>query len=147
MVDLYAVARRMNQGANEQAVHAIAATQLSLARLKLLHMLARPHTKPPTIARIAGLLEIDQSHATDVVTGLEKQHLVDRIPDEQDGRVRRVVITPRGRHVVDELDRAMLGRVESFARTLTADQRRTLARLVAELNQRPDINALRPADE
>jgi DNA-binding MarR family transcriptional regulator len=140
---LYAVARAIHAGAPERLVHAIADCHLSLNKLKLLHILARPHKRAPRIARVAQLLGISSTMAAVLVRELDDDRLVDRIDDERDGRSKRVVITPRGREILGQLERQGIGDVERFLATLTAGQRRLLMRAVDELVKRPEIAELR----
>jgi len=145
-LDLYAVLLRAQAGATEGVVHAIAESRLSLTKLKLLHILERPHERPPRLKQISRLLAVDDSAATRLVRELEQARLVDTIDDEDDRRQRRVVITPKGRDVVDRLDRARVRDLTAFVRTLGARERELLTRAMRALAQRPDIAELRPAD-
>lgn len=146
-LDLYAVILGAQRGATEDVVHAISEASVSLTQLKLLHILARPHRRPPRISRVGELLAIDQSHAARVVRGLEREDLAHNIDDEDDRRVRRVVITEKGRELVVQLDRRRIRELSAFRRTLTADQRRLLDKATAAIVRRPELAALRPAEE
>lgn len=141
--DFYATVRAAITGGSENHVSAVAAGELSLNKLRLLHMLSRPHRRPPTITRVASLLGMEVSPAARLVDQLDDARLVDRVPDDENRRLRRVVITARGRAVTDELDHVLLRNVDRFARTLRGDERQLLdgARAVA---RRPDVAALRP---
>lgn len=141
--DFYAVIRAAITGASENHVHAVAGGELSLNKLRLLHMLARPHRRPPTITRVAGLLGMTVSPAAKLVDQLDDAGLVDRIPDEDNKRLRRVVLTPRGRAELEQLERVLLRNVDRFARTLTGDERDLLAGARAVTARRPEVAALR----
>lgn len=136
----------MHAGGHERAVHAIAGAKLPLSALKLLHILARPHKTPPTVRRVGLMLEVTPERATRLLAQLDEEGLVDRIPDETDGRVKRVLITSKGRRLLDELDAAYLGNIEQFVRTIPLEQRRRLARAIAPIAARPDISELRPKE-
>jgi len=145
-LDLYAVILRIHEGATEDVVHAIADGKVSLSKLKLLHILARPHSRPPRVRQVASLLELDPSPTSRLLHELDQERLVDRVEDEDDGRVRRVVITPKGRELLEQLDRARIRRLEQFIRGLNTAERNLLRRALAELLKRPDVAALRPSD-
>ncbi len=117
---------RVHAGCGEDRLHAIADTRLSLSKLKLLHILARPHQRPPRLKRVGALLGVDDSAATRLVNELDQARYVDRIADEQDQRVKRVVITPRGRELLEQIDRAGVRGVERYVRALSARRRRLL---------------------
>lgn len=144
-VDLYALIRRARAGANEQLNVAQADCRLSRSKLRLLHILARPHQHPPRIARVGELLGGMKSGATTVlVAQLDRDRLVDRIPDEQDQRVKRVVITPKGRKLLEDQEHVGVGDTRRFIATLTPEQKRALRQALDELLQRPEIAELRP---
>ena len=145
-VEFYAVCRRAHEGAGEHTVHAIAGEGLSLAKLKLLHILARPHDRPPRISRIGDLLGVTDSSATKIVTQLEAARLVDRIADEDDARVKRVVITSNGREAIERVDQAHVGNAQRFFRELSAEERKQLRRAIGLLVKRPDVARFLPAD-
>ena len=145
-LDLYAVILRIHAGATEDVVHAIAEGKVSLSKLKLLHILARPHSRPPRVRQVASLLELDPSPTSRLLNELDQERLVDRVEDEDDGRVRRVIITPAGRELLERLDRARIRQLEQFVRGLNTAERNLLRRALAELLKRPDVAALRPGD-
>jgi len=145
-VEFYAVCRRAHEGAGEHTVHAIAGERLSLAKLKLLHILGRPHERPPRISRIGDLLGVTDSSATKIVTQLEQARLVDRIADEDDERVKRVVITPRGREAIERVDQAHVGNALRFFRELSGPERKALERALGLLTKRPDVARFLPSD-
>lgn len=145
-LDLYAVFLSAHKGSTEDLVHAIADGGQSMTKLKLLHILARPHTRPPRISRVAELLHVVENRATRVVAQLDRDRLVDRVDDEDDKRVRRVLITEKGRELVADLDRRRIRDLETFARRLTPEQRRALERGLRPLLARPDVAELRPVE-
>jgi DNA-binding MarR family transcriptional regulator len=144
--DLHAVLRHVYAGAAEFTLHANCETGLSENKLKLLHILARPHTRPPDISRVAAMLEVKSGPATRIVQELDKARLVDSTPDEDDARVRRVRITPAGRRIIDDLNLACIRSPALFIRTLRVDERRLLRRFLDPVLGRPEIKALRPEE-
>lgn len=144
--DLYAVILRSHEGATEAMVHAIAASGVNLSKLKLLHILARPHRVAPTIHEAGLLIQQSTTQATRLASQLDEAGLVHRIDDENDKRVKRVKITQKGRELLEELDRARIRQLKRFLRSLSADERRALRRALDELVKRPDVAALRPVE-
>ena len=61
---------------------------------------------------------------------LEARGLIDRRPDPEDGRVRRVRLTDRGRHRVDAAVTDLLDRERRLLEALSEPDRNTLARLL-----------------
>jgi DNA-binding MarR family transcriptional regulator len=143
---LYGVSLAIHAGGGERLAHAIADSGLSLAKIKLLHILARPHSQPPMIARVAALLGVSTHGAHYIVNSLERQRYVDLIDDEEDARVRRVILAPKGRETIERLDRAQLGQVERFAHALSPAEHKALERAVDELVKRPEIARLVPPE-
>lgn len=130
--------------ASEDHVHAIADSRLSLAKLKLLHILRRPHGRPPRLTRVSQMLGMRSGATSTLVDELDQARLVDRIPDEEDGRVKRVVITPKGREQLERLDHALVRDLDKFIRDLDAERKRGLLRELEPLLERPEIAELRP---
>jgi DNA-binding MarR family transcriptional regulator len=146
-LELYAVTRRAYEGGSERTVHAIAGEHQSLSKLKLLHILARPHQRPPRITRIAVLLDVTGPQGTKVVSELERDRLVDRIDDEDDGRVKRVLITPKGRELLSRVDQAMIGHAQRWIGELSGEEREQLAKTLSLLARRPDVAQYLPGHD
>ena len=69
---------------------------------------------------------ISQPSMTQLVQRLERQELVTRLPDPDDGRVSLIGITARGRMLIDERKRIRRDRLRQLLATLTPDERCTL---------------------
>lgn len=76
----------------------------------------------PTIGALAEALGITQQGASKAVRELEAMGYVERVPDDSDGRIRRIVMTPRGADLVER------------ARTLRRDLEAELERAVGRRN-------------
>ncbi len=88
----------------------------------------------PTVGELAGLLDITQQGASKVVVELESLGYVERRPDLDDSRVRRVALTALGRTVIErgrtaraKLEAELLADIGPRAMKAT---RRTLLRLL-----------------
>lgn len=102
------------------AVHAIlgrvgADYHSSIIQVRLLGIL---RDREPTMAALARFLGLDKSSITGLVGRAERQGLVRRAADPQDGRSVRVTATARGREVAaafaKEVDRQVSALVEDF---------------------------------
>jgi DNA-binding MarR family transcriptional regulator len=73
------------------------------------------------------------------VDGMFRRRLITRVEDEQDRRVRRVAITPKGERLIAKLVSLRLAGLEAFASTLTAPQRRKLDAALEALLEKEEI--------
>jgi len=143
--DLYAVVVTVHSACSEDLLEAIAGLDLTFNEIKLLHLLARGR-RPPRIKQVALLLGVAAASASRIVEDLDDKHLVDRVPDERDGRVRYVVITGRGREALQQLATVRLAAVEQFTDGLSPLEREKLVPALRELCRRDAIAARRPTD-
>jgi DNA-binding MarR family transcriptional regulator len=96
---------------------------------------ARPH-QVGDLAERFGVSVPSMSRAVD---SLVKGKLATRLEDPDDRRVRRVAITAKGKELVDTLLVVRQAGLETFAESLSADQRRKLDAAVDSLMDREDI--------
>jgi DNA-binding MarR family transcriptional regulator len=96
---------------------------------------ARPH-QVGDLAERFGVSVPSMSRAVD---SLVKGKLATRLEDPDDRRVRRVAITAKGKELVDTLLVVRQAGLETFAESLSADQRRKLDAAVDSLMDRDDI--------
>ncbi|HTX70043.1 MAG TPA: MarR family transcriptional regulator [Thermoleophilia bacterium] len=80
------------------------------------------HVSPPTVSKM--------------LTTMEKTGLVERRPDEADQRLTRVYLTPAGHERSDQMGEAVGEYVNATFATLSARERRDLARLLDKLGAR-----------
>lgn len=93
--------------------------------------------QPMAMSDLADRLLCDASNVTGIIDRLEARGLVERHPDPDDRRVRRLVLTPAGR----ELWQAHHDRVYTdcpYVDTLDGDDRRTLHRLLRKMAEAGD---------
>ncbi|MCD6672484.1 MAG: MarR family winged helix-turn-helix transcriptional regulator [Burkholderiaceae bacterium] len=74
----------------------------TLARFDVLAQLARP-PEEPTMGELSQRLMVTKGSITDVIGRLEAAKLVERRRDDDDARVQRVRLTPRGRRLAAEM--------------------------------------------
>jgi MarR family transcriptional repressor of mepA len=108
--------------------------ELSHAQSFVLGYLAQ---NPGSIQR--DLAEVSRTSAASVsslVQGLERRGLVERRPDQENERVKRVYATPAGVKLIDGFGAAMAAADEEILAPLTADERATLHALLVKVTAR-----------
>jgi DNA-binding MarR family transcriptional regulator len=105
---------------------AVEGADLNLAQGHLLMSLDEP-TQMSELARNMGF---DASHITSIVDKLEDRNLVERRLDTQDRRVKRIVLTPAGQKVRDQIEDQLLATMVPLG-GLDAAQREQLRDLLA----------------
>ncbi len=125
---LSVVGRASNQVRLHERLLQAAGVRLDRGGASLLHKL-HLHKEPLRVTALADLLGIDAPTVTRKVQQLERDGLVSRHPDPDDGRATRIQLTPAGRR--------------TFERVLKA--RESLARRSAEGLGRPRPGGLRAA--
>ena len=110
----------------DQFEAAVEAAELNLAQGHLLMSLDEP-TQMSELARDMGF---DASHITSIVDKLEDRNLVERRPDANDRRVKRIVLTPAGQKVRDQIEDSLLSTMVPLG-GLDATQRAQLRDLLA----------------
>ena len=114
---------------------------LTITQCKTLLALAGPgeSAEPRQISEIAERLGLSLPAMSRAVDGMVRKRLITRVEDEQDRRVRRIAISPKGERLVATLVSIRLAGLESFASTLTAAQRRKLDAALDALLEREEI--------
>ena len=74
-----------------------------------------PGDKPPTVGDLAGYLLLRPHSTVELVDRAESAGLVERTPDQDDGRVVRVRLTAAGDRIVEQLTPAHLDRLHELA--------------------------------
>ncbi len=98
--------------------------ELTMPQLKALMCVAM--NNGATSGQIAKKLGVGLSTITGIVDRLAEQHLVTRGEDADDRRITRVLPTPRGRTLVDDLLRYRNELITAVLSRLDADQLRTI---------------------
>jgi len=83
--------------------------------MELLH---RPNTMQGDLGRALGL---SKSAVSRMAAGLEQRGWIERRPDDEDGRVRRLRLTTRGRRLAERVDRASLDRFAAMLEGIPVD--------------------------
>jgi DNA-binding MarR family transcriptional regulator len=95
--------------------------------------------RPHQVGDLADRFGVSVPSMSRAVDSLVKGKLATRLEDPDDRRVRRVAITARGKELVDTLLVVRQAGLETFAESLSADQRRKLDAAVDSLMDREDI--------
>ena len=103
---------------------------VSSGRLALLLLLERAQGKPPRLSDLARRADVSRPTVTRLVAGLDAAGLVVQRSDPDDGRARRVELTPAGRQLVRRLAPGHAKRLAALTHRLSADERAELARLL-----------------
>jgi DNA-binding MarR family transcriptional regulator len=96
--------------------------------------------EPRRIGAIAQALRVESPHVTRTVAKLERQELVERVRDPDDGRAWRIWLTPRGTEVAQVCLRVNLELFGAAMTDWTPEERADLARLLSKLSK--DMSAL-----
>lgn len=107
-----------------------------------------PIAEPPTLHRIAGMLygdpkptmgelkstlSVPASTLSRIVSTMEEQGLAQRLPDDEDGRVVRVSLTPAGRRLYEVMHMYGVRSAQSILDCLTAEEQIILLTLMGKV--------------
>jgi len=100
--------------------------------LMLLNRSPRGEASPSALAKGA---RVTRATITGLLDGLEKEGLVERIPDKEDRRRLRVRLTPKGRKSLRRMLPHHVSRVTSLVEPLNKKEMKTLVRLLDKVVQ------------
>ena len=89
--------------------------------------------KNPALGEVADALHCDKTNVTGLVDRVERQGLIERVPDENDRRVTRIALTSKGRNAVSRFHYELNERLQGFGGSLNLDAR-TVKQLTEHLN-------------
>jgi DNA-binding MarR family transcriptional regulator len=141
--DLYALVVYLHKNCNNDLFEAVAALELTLTQIKLLHHLEDPDAAL-TVKEAAELVHVSLPAASRTVDDLVRRGFVERHEDPDDRRMKRVSPTEAGHAVIRRLNAARRNGLEQFTHTLTDTERRRLGGALSKLLERPDVAACRP---
>jgi MarR family transcriptional regulator, organic hydroperoxide resistance regulator len=85
------------------------------------------------LTELAARLGVEPPTVTNMATRMERGGFVERQPDPNDARVKRLHLTPKGRHLLREVQRRCRAVEREALAALSADERAELARLLRKL--------------
>jgi DNA-binding MarR family transcriptional regulator/GNAT superfamily N-acetyltransferase len=115
-----------------------------LGEARLLYEIGRAGAE---VRELRARLELDSGYVSRLLRSLERQRLVKARVAADDGRVRRVTLTPKGLREVDELDRRAGALARSVLTPLSATQRDRLIAAMAEVERLMRASAIQIAPE
>jgi DNA-binding MarR family transcriptional regulator len=92
------------------------------------------HNGTRSVSTICEHMMVSPAAASQMVDRLEKQDLVQRVPDQRDGRVRNVVLTEQGKTFVQESIAARQNWVNDIPTNLNEDQIEKIASALRKLS-------------
>ena len=104
--------------------------ELSPAQCHLLNLI--DPERPMPMGEVAGAMSCDASNVTGLVDRLESRGLLQRVPSDEDRRVKVLSLTPLGKKVRAALLEKMTATPPTLERLSAADQR-ALARILRQL--------------
>lgn len=128
-----AVLQLCNDVLHAYATHVAGRYGLSVARLDLLLRIARDPATPPRPADLARDLGCSRATMTRLLAALEREGLVVRRADPDDGRSHRVALSNASARVLRELRPLHERRLRALVWHLDPDDRRDLVRLAERL--------------
>ena len=116
-----------------------ARAELTPARRSVLSVLIQKGSM--SVTQLAGIEGVRVPTMTNLVKSLEKNAYIIRRVDKQDGRVRRIQITRRGRTAYRAHFHEKNGSLSSVVAKLTARERRTIQRAAVILREKLGIDS------
>jgi len=113
---------------------------VTLPRFDLMAQVARPPLGT-TLGELSRRLLVTKGNITDIVVRLEKERLIERRPDESDGRIQHVYLTEAGEAALDEMLVAHNGWLKELMRHMSAEDMDKLIEALGILKE-----ALKKAD-
>jgi DNA-binding MarR family transcriptional regulator len=90
---------------------------------------------PMTLGQLAAAEQVKPPTMTRIVTGLERSHLVKRVPDPEDGRRVNIRATPEGVRLLQHGRKRRIEYLASHLEMLTGKELRTLGEAVGTLER------------
>ena len=111
--------------------------KLSFTTLSVLHTLSLK--SPMRLTELTATEQVTQSAITQMVTRLERDGLVERRSDPNDGRVVLVHITEQGANIIRSRRKQRVEKLSSFAEGLTPEEQRSIAAALPALRRLVDL--------
>jgi DNA-binding MarR family transcriptional regulator len=140
------IGEALDQAADLTLRHLADRVDLSTTTASLLNRLDR--NGPARLTMLAAAEGVSQPSMTQVIQRLERQHLVARLSDPDDGRAALVIITEGGRALLAQRTRARRHRLAQLSATLSADDQFALwlsTQVALPILRRLSTNANTPA--
>jgi DNA-binding MarR family transcriptional regulator len=134
LLDLWS---HLMRGSSQQMFAILGELDLTMTQMKTLGMLD-DCVQEVSVKELSERLALSLPATSRTVDGLLRRGLLSRHEDAEDRRVKRVRLTDEGRATVRRIVTARLQGLESYAATLSDDQRARLMAALAELPHKKD---------
>ncbi|WP_342481883.1 MarR family transcriptional regulator [Paenibacillus sp. FSL L8-0340] len=111
--------------------------KLSFTTLSVLHTLSRK--SPMRLTELTASEQVTQSAITQLVTRLERDGLVERRPDPNDGRVVQVHITGLGANVIDSRRLDRMAQLSTFTQGLSLEEQQAITSAIPALQHLAEL--------
>jgi DNA-binding MarR family transcriptional regulator len=132
--ELHGLWRRILRGSTKGLYALLAELDLSMTQMKTLHTLTECE-REITVKELAEELSMSLPNASRTVDNLLQRGLLERREDEHDRRMKRIAVTDAGRDALQRIETARLQGLESWATSLSPEQRQTLLDALLTLPQ------------
>jgi DNA-binding MarR family transcriptional regulator len=112
---------------------------LTFVQMKVLVELQAAEAELRTVTALSEQLGISAASASRAADGMVRKRLVTRVEDQNDRRVKRLALTPKGERLADRIISARLAGLEEFTGSLEGEERRKLESALDALMERPEM--------
>ncbi len=112
---------------------------LSQGRFLVLIVMNRTPDKEINPSSLAERLGVKKATMTGLLDGLEKDNLIERLPDPRDRRKIGIRLTANGRQLLDEMLPDYYRHMAKLTATLSENERQTMISLLAKVNQKLSV--------
>ncbi|OAV60630.1 hypothetical protein A6F49_11835 [Enteractinococcus helveticum] len=102
MAELTQLRHELEASVIPQVIESMLSLRLTMQQVKVLSILV-VEPDGSSIRQLAKILDVSLATMSGIVERLETQHMVERVPDPHDQRVRRVLATSLGRETIRKL--------------------------------------------
>lgn len=131
-IELVELLREVNRGIRARVREALGAASVPPGQLRMLQILGQADNAL-RLVDVAHALGIAQRSVTTKVDDAIAAGLIEKRPDANDGRVTRVMLTDRGREVLDLARQARAMQADELLAELSPTERQELIRLLGEV--------------
>ncbi|WP_062106770.1 MarR family winged helix-turn-helix transcriptional regulator [Bacillus niameyensis] len=110
--------------------------QFDLTILQMRILMAIKQEGFHTIGSLAHTIHVAGTNMSTMCKRLEKKELIQRIRDQNDERVVKVILTDKGLHIVDEIDRMLIEKISQYVDNVSTE---TLYEIIAGLKKMNEL--------
>ena len=140
---VHLVLMRAQRAIGNHAKASFAKMELSFTDFRILEALL--HKGPQLVNDIGRRIDLTSGSITTAVDRLEERGLVERVPDERDGRAKLVTLTREGKPLITKAFAAHKKRLDRTAEVLSKPERAQLISLLKKLGRGAEAD--KPGDD